>query len=48
LLVIATSDFEDVALELIANAVARNLCAHSVIISCCYFDPRRCIRTAYP
>ena len=48
LLVVAASDLEDVALELIANAVARNLCAHSVIISCCYFDPRRCIRTAYP
>jgi hypothetical protein len=30
LLVVATGDSEDVALELIANAVTWNLCAHSV------------------
>jgi hypothetical protein len=48
LLVVASSDLEDVALEFIANAVARNLCAHSVIISCCYFEIRACIRTACP
>ncbi len=40
LLVVASGDLEDVALELITNAVARNLCAHSVIISCCFFDIR--------
>ena len=48
LLVVAAGDLEDVALELVANAVARNLCAHSVIISRCYFDIRGCIRTACP
>jgi hypothetical protein len=48
LLVVAASDLEDVALKLIANAVARNLCPHPVIISCCNFDIRGCIRTACP
>lgn len=38
LLVVAAGDLEDVALEFVADAVARNLCTHSVIISCCHFD----------
>ena len=38
LLVVAAGDLEDVALELVANRVARNLCAHSVIVSCCAFE----------
>lgn len=31
LLVVATGNLEDVALELISNAVTRNLCAHSLV-----------------
>jgi len=31
LLVVAAGDLEDVALELIANGVARNLCTHSLV-----------------
>jgi len=31
LLVVAAGDLEDVALELVANRVARNLCAHSLL-----------------
>jgi hypothetical protein len=38
LLVVAAGDLEDVALELVANRVARNFCAHSVIVSCCAFE----------
>jgi hypothetical protein len=38
LLVVAAGDLEDVALEFVADGVARNLCTHSVIISCCMFE----------
>ena len=48
LLVVAAGDLEDVALEFITNAVARNLCAHPVIVSCCRFEFEENIRTACP
>jgi hypothetical protein len=38
LLVVAAGDLEDVALELVADRVTRNLCAHSAIVSCCGFQ----------
>jgi hypothetical protein len=48
LLVVAAGDLEDVALELLANAVARNLCAHSVIVSHCIFEFEQPFHTACP
>jgi len=48
LLVVAAGDLEDVALELIANAVARYFCAHSVIVSRCLVELEEPFHTACP
>jgi len=48
LLVVAAGNLEDVALEFVANAVARYLCAHSVLVSRRMLELEEPFHTACP